>query len=156
MVKNIGYLVILSCFFFSSNGIATSTITVNSVTQTKSLVLKGSQKQIIPETGKDIYLKYCLTCHQMNGSGVPNTFPSLQKSEWVNGDKTRLIKVILNGLVGDIDVDGETYNAIMPKQDHLTDKQIALVLTYLRQNFGNKSSAINPKEVKILRGKQQP
>ena len=153
MFKNIGYLFILPYFLFSSIGIRASAYTKNSVTQTKPSVLKGSQKRIIPETGKDIYLKYCLTCHQMDGSGVQNTYPSLQKSNWINGDKTRLIKVILNGLEGDIDVDGEAFNNIMPKQDHLTDKQIALVLTYLRQNFGNKSSTINPKEVKVLRGK---
>ena len=153
MVKNIGYLVILCCFIFSNSGIGASVNTKNAFAQSKPLVLKGSQNKISPETGKDIYLKYCLSCHQKDGSGVPNTFPSLQKSDWANGDKTRLIKVILYGLEGDIDVDGQTYSGIMPKQDHLSDKQIALVLTYLRQTFGNKASAVNPKEVKMLRGK---
>ena len=153
MVKNISYSVILCCFFFSSSVIGASVNAKNAFKQSKPLVLKDAQNKTTPETGKDIYLKYCLSCHQKDGGGVPNTFPSLQKSDWVNGDKTRLIKVILNGLEGDIDVDGETYSGIMPKQDHLTDKQIALVLTYLRQNFGNKASAVNPKEVKILRGK---
>lgn len=153
MFKNIGYLFILTCLLFSSSEIWSSMFIESSVTQIKPTVLKGSQKRIVPETGKDIYLKHCLTCHQKDGSGVPNMIPSLQKNNWVNGDKTRLIKVILYGLEGEIDVAGEVYNAIMPKQDYLTDKQVALVLTYLRQNFGNKASVINPNEVKILRGK---
>ena len=153
MVKNIGYLVILCCFIFSSSEIGASVNTKNAFTQSNPLVLKGSQNKITPETGKDIYLKYCLSCHQKDGGGVPNTFPSLQKSDWVNGDKTRLIKVILNGLEGDIDVDGQTYSGIMPKQDHLSDKQIALVLTFLRQNFGNNASVVTPNEVKIIKKK---
>lgn len=153
MIKNICYLVILSCFFFRSSGIQASVMILSTVNQTNPAVMKGSQKQKIPETGKDIYLKYCLTCHQIDGSGVPSTYPPLQKSTWVNGDKTRLIKVVLNGLEGEIDIEDETYNGIMPKQDQLTDKQIALVLTYLRQTYGNKASAVNPNEVKIIRGK---
>jgi mono/diheme cytochrome c family protein len=114
-------------------------------------VSESTPQQTKPETGKELYQKYCLTCHQNDGGGVPYTFPSLIKSEWVNGDKTRLIRVVLNGLEGDITVGEDTFSAVMPKLNNLTDIQIATVLTFLRQNFENNSAAINPAEVKALR-----
>jgi len=104
--------------------------------------------------GKDIYVKHCLTCHQSDGSGVPNMFPPIRESDWVNGDKMKLINVLLFGLQGDIDVNGESFSQVMPKQDSLTDVQIAKLLTYLRQNFGNKADSIQPAEVKNLREKK--
>jgi mono/diheme cytochrome c family protein len=105
------------------------------------------------EEGKEIYVKHCLTCHQTDGSGVPNMFPPIQKSDWVNGDKNKLINVLLNGLDGDIDVNGESFSQAMPKQDSLTDVQIAQLLTYIRQNFGNNADAVQPADVTNLRGK---
>lgn len=116
---------------------------------------KGIQQQKAPEAGKELYQKYCLTCHQGDGGGVPFTFPSLIKSNWVNGDKTRLIKILLNGLQGEIVVEEDTFNGIMPPQNNLSDIQIATLLTYLRQNFENKSSAITSQEVKTFRDNQK-
>lgn len=153
MVKNIGYLFILIGFLLSNSRSEASVFISNSITQKRPSTPKESPKPKTAETGKDIYVKYCMSCHQQDGSGVPYTFPTLQKSNWVNGDKTKLIKVVLNGLEGEIDVNGETFNGTMPKQNNLTDNQIALVLTYLRQSFGNKASVVNPAEVKKTRGK---
>lgn len=119
-----------------------------------------SQRQETPQnstnsvTGKEIYVKHCLTCHQTDGSGVPNMFPPIQKSDWVNGDKNKLIKVVLNGLQGDIEVNGDPFSQVMPKQDSLTDVQIAQLLTYIRQNFGNKADSVHPADVKNLRRKK--
>jgi mono/diheme cytochrome c family protein len=104
--------------------------------------------------GESLYIKYCLACHQKDGSGVPNMFPPLQKSDWVNGDKSKLINVLLKGSKGEIDVNGEQYNQVMPKQDYLTDVQIARILTYIRQNFGNSADAVTPGEVTNLREKK--
>src|ERR1035437_7282878 len=117
---------------------------------------QGIQPQKVPETGKELYQKYCLTCHQGDGGGVPFTFPSLIKSSWVNGDKTRLIKIVLNGLQGEITVEDDTFNGVMPPQNNLTDLQIATLLTFIRQNFDNKSSEITPDEVKTIRDTQKP
>lgn len=104
--------------------------------------------------GESLYIKYCLSCHQKDGSGVPNMFPPIQKSDWVNGDKSKLINVLLKGLKGDIDVNGDQYSQVMPKQDNLTDEQISRILTYIRQNFGNNATAITPAEVANLRDKK--
>ncbi|WP_342648342.1 cytochrome c [Mucilaginibacter sp. CSA2-8R] len=103
--------------------------------------------------GKTVYLQNCLTCHQADGGGVPNMNPPLIKTDYVLGDKTRLIKIVLNGFNDRVEIEGEMYNNVMPSLNHLTDKQIADVLTYVRSNFGNKASAVSATEVKKLRGK---
>ena len=100
--------------------------------------------------GKSIYNQYCLTCHQADGGGVDGLNPPLTKTDYVLGDKTRLTKVLLNGLQG-VDINDEPYNNVMPSQDFLTDQQIAAVLTYVRNNFGNKASAVTAAEVKAVR-----
>jgi mono/diheme cytochrome c family protein len=107
------------------------------------------------EDGKAIYMKYCMSCHQIDGSGVPNMYPPLQKSDWVNGDKKRFISAVINGIQGEIEVNGEIYSQVMPKQDYLTNDQISKVLSFVRQNFGNKAAMITPKDVESLRPKKQ-
>ena len=100
--------------------------------------------------GKSIYTQYCLTCHQADGGGVDGLNPPLGKTDYVLGDKTRLVKVLLNGLKG-VDINGEEYHNIMPSQDYLNDQQMADVLTYVRNSFGNKASAVTMAEVKAVR-----
>jgi mono/diheme cytochrome c family protein len=100
------------------------------------------------EDGKSLYMKYCLSCHQADGSGVPNMYPPLKNSNWVNGDKRKLIDVILNGLdQEEIEVNGETYNQTMPTFNYLTDQQISQVLTFVRGNLNNHSSPISVEEI---------
>lgn len=99
-----------------------------------------------------VYTTYCRTCHQSNGLGDGSRFPPVAESEWVTGDKTRLIDVILDGLTGPITVKGVSYNEAMPAHGSiLNDEQVAEVLTYIRQNFGNNASAITPEEVAAVR-----
>jgi len=100
--------------------------------------------------GARLYNTHCALCHQKNGRGN-DRFPPLNYSDWVIGDKERLIDVVLNGLEGEIKVHGRSYNNVMPKQDHLENGDIALILTYIRQNFGNRSSGIDPEEVAKVR-----
>lgn len=103
--------------------------------------------------GKVVYAQNCLTCHQADGGGVSNMNPPLIKTDYVLGDKNRLIKIVLNGFSDRVEIEGETYNNVMPALNHLTDKQIADVLTYVRSNFGNKANAVTAAEVKKVRGK---
>lgn len=103
--------------------------------------------------GKAVYTQNCLTCHQADGGGVGGINPPLSKTSWVLGDKTRLVKVLLNGLQGQ-DIDGEAYHGVMPSHDFLTDQQIADVLTFVRNSFGNKAVAVKAAEVKALRAKK--
>ncbi len=119
-------------------------------TTTKST--QGIEKQVLVH-GQKVYETVCAVCHQPDGGGVPGMNPPLIKTEWVLGDKSRLIEIVLKGLKDKIEIDGESYENIMPANDYLTDQEIADVLTFVRNNFGNKASGIKPAEVKALRQK---
>jgi len=113
----------------------------------------GAQKAVQAVTdGKQLYQTYCLACHQVDGSGVGTLNPPLVK-EWVGGDKSRLIRMLLKGSNGKVEIDGDTFSNTMPPQLNFNDQQIAAVLTYVRSNFGNKASAVTPAEVKLVRTK---
>jgi mono/diheme cytochrome c family protein len=101
--------------------------------------------------GKKVYDSVCLVCHMADGSGVPGMHPPLIESEFVNENKEELIKITIEGLSGEIEVNGETYNSIMPPHSHLSNKEIADVLTYIRGSFGNNSGEITPAEVQEVR-----
>lgn len=103
------------------------------------------------EAGKTVYNSYCIACHQQDGSGVPGAFPPLRETDWVNGEKDTLISIVLNGLQGPIEVNGEQYNNIMTPHNFLSDDEVAAVLTYVRKSFGNNSSEVNADEVAALR-----
>ena len=101
--------------------------------------------------GKKVYETYCLACHQADGTGVQRMNPPLVKTQWVLGDKKRLLGIVLNGMDEPIEIDGETYSNIMAPHDFLKDQEVADVLTYVRNSFGNKASAVTAAEVKAAR-----
>lgn len=105
--------------------------------------------------GKKVYDEVCMACHQPDAGGVPRMNPPLIKTKYVLGDKKALIKIVLKGLKGgEVEIDGDRYENPMPPQESvLTDQQIADVLTYVRNSFGNKASLVTPAEVKAQRGK---
>ena len=101
--------------------------------------------------GEKVYEKHCLTCHQKDGSGVSSMYPPISNNPRVRGEKERLIKIILEGQSGRIEVHGEYYNGVMPPFRNLSDREVAAVLTYMRQNFKNDTTAVTVKEVKAVR-----
>ncbi len=101
--------------------------------------------------GHKIYYKYCSACHQENGQGAGGRFPTLAGTDWVLGDKSRLIEVVLQGLEGTIEINGEPFTGLMPKHNFLKDEEIAMILTYIRSNFGNNASEIKKEEVRQVR-----
>jgi len=105
--------------------------------------------------GKDLYLKQCLACHQVDGGGVPHLNPPLDGSTNVKGkDKAKLISIVLNGLKGE-ELDGETYSAVMAPHKELKDQEIADILTYVRNSWTNKASQVTAAEVKAVRAKNK-
>lgn len=107
--------------------------------------------QVAPD-GEEIYNTRCMSCHQQDGQGVPGSFPPLTETEWVNGDKGRLIRLLLDGMTGEIEVNGTTYTGAMPPWGGaLDDEEIAQVSTYIRTNFGNDSSPVTVEEVEKVR-----
>lgn len=124
--------------------------------ETAPSVQGKNQSASNPEKGAEhpglrIYNTVCLACHMANGTGVPGMFPPLAKTDWVTGDKDRLIRITIQGLSGKIEVNGVTYNSIMPPNAHLSNKEIADVLTYIRQSFGNNAGEVTVEEVQRVR-----
>jgi glucose/arabinose dehydrogenase/mono/diheme cytochrome c family protein len=118
--------------------------------------LKGSDRDLFIK-GKAIYARdgYCNTCHLSDGKGLENSgFPPLNATNWVNGNEDRLIKLVLNGLYGPMEVNGKKYPGQVPMTSFagmLNDEEVAAVLTYVRNAFGNKASAISTEKVKNIR-----
>ena len=104
--------------------------------------------------GQKIYIQNCLACHQMTGQGLPATFPPLVGSDWLNDDD-RIIRIVLHGLQGEITVNGAKYNNIMVPYGiisfPLDDKQIATVLSYVRNSWGNSGNLISHRRVAQVR-----
>jgi mono/diheme cytochrome c family protein len=105
------------------------------------------------ERGSKTYAKVCMACHQADGLGVQRMNPPLVKTKWVLGDKKALAKIVINGLKGgEIEIDGDDFHNPMPPQgSQLDDQQIADVLTFVRNSFGNKASAVLMADVKAAR-----
>ena len=102
--------------------------------------------------GKGVYLGNCQACHTANGAGQPPLIPPLVGSEWVNGNEKRLTMILLKGLMGQVKVNGATYNGVMPPwEGSLNDKKIAAVLTYIRQEWGNKAGPIATAQIAAAR-----
>ena len=97
--------------------------------------------------GRKVYNTACLPCHQADGNGVPGMHPPLRESDWVTGDKERLIRIVMEGMEGEIEVHGETYNSVMAPLNYLEPQQVADVLTYVRNSFGNRASEVTVDEV---------
>lgn len=99
--------------------------------------------------GRDAYMKACIECHQADGTGVTGTFPPLVGSEWVKGDSTTMIRIILGGLMGPVTVKGQTFNGAMPGHSAMPDKELAEIITFVRYAFGDLSEPpITPDAVK--------
>lgn len=102
--------------------------------------------------GKAVYEKNCQVCHQVAGAGMTGAFPPLVGSEWVTGPPEMVVRILLHGLQGPLEVAGHTYNGAMPAWDGvLQDGEIAAVATYIRQLDGNNASAVPPDLVNIVR-----
>jgi mono/diheme cytochrome c family protein len=99
------------------------------------------------ERGSKVYETYCLSCHMQDGSGVPGMNPPLKKTKRVGGPKKELTNLLLKGLTGEIEVNGDIYNNVMPSQAYLKDQELADVMTFIRNSFGNKASRVSVSEV---------
>lgn len=142
-------LVIFSCQSKSEK--KTSNTAENISSQNLSLNDSISSRTEIIHPGKIVYDKYCLTCHQADGSGVPNMHPPLGPGSWMNRDSDELIAIMMKGLSGKIEVNGEIYNSFMPSHAKLTNEEIADVLSFIRVSFGNNLEPISASQVEKYR-----
>jgi nitrite reductase (NO-forming) len=100
--------------------------------------------------GKEVYTLYCQNCHMENGQGMEGVNPPLAKTVYLK-DAKKNIGIVLNGQTGEVVVNGKKYNAIMNPLNYLDDKQIADVLNYVRNSWGNKYPIVTPAQVKAVR-----
>jgi len=112
--------------------------------------VKKTPYRLSMDSGKKIYSVQCLTCHQADGLGVSNMNPPLN-GKGILGDKKKLIAIVIKGLATHEEIDGQTYQNVMPAHPEMKDQDIADVLTYIRNSFGNKASSVKVSEVKLAR-----
>jgi len=114
-----------------------------------AVFVKASDEQM--KRGAAVYARTCIACHQPTGLGLPPVFPPLANAPIVVGNPELPVKFILQGLMGPITVNGMTYNSMMPPVAGVSDAEIADVLTYVRQSFGNQGNPVSAEQVKAIR-----
>ena len=122
------------------------------VTEARAAEASGTltkEQQI--KAGESRFTGTCSVCHQENGQGLPNVFPPLAGSDFLMADKQRAIGIVLNGLTGKVTVNGNVFNSVMPPMSQLNDDELANILTFVRNSWGNSGDAVSASEVKQLR-----
>jgi mono/diheme cytochrome c family protein len=156
-LMTVGLCIVVVIFLWAQPKKPVATQKKTTTVQTKKTVATPTGNSAGAQTsmsrGQAVYMRACVTCHQKDGGGVTRLNPPLIKTSYVLGDKKRLINIVLKGMNQPIEIDDEEYSNPMPPQPHLTDQEVADVLTFVRNNFGNKASAVTPAEVKAARAK---
>jgi mono/diheme cytochrome c family protein len=106
--------------------------------------------QLAMKNGAQVFAN-CQGCHQITGTGQPGVFPPLAGSEWAMGGTERITRIVLAGLAGPVQVKGATFNNVMPPQAALSDKDLANVLTYIRNSWGNHGTMLTKDMVAKVR-----
>lgn len=101
--------------------------------------------------GQGVYVTSCQACHQDQGQGMDKIYPPLAESDFLAKNPKRAIDIVLNGMHGKIVVNGQKYNLVMPAQKHLSDQQIADVLNYVRNSWGNSGKQLIAAQVRVER-----
>lgn len=134
MIKKILTLTVIASFVMISSGFIQSDV----------------QKSIV--RGKEVYGLYCQNCHMEDGKGMPEVNPPLGKADYMKRPAKDLISVILKGSTASLTINGKKYVGAMPAQEYLNDEQIADVLNYIKNSWGNKiPGTITPAMVKAQR-----
>jgi nitrite reductase (NO-forming) len=105
------------------------------------------------KAGEVLFKGTCSACHQDRGQGIPDVFPPLAGSDYLAADKSRAIGVVLNGLSGPVTVNGKSYNSVMPPMSQLNDDEVANILTFALNSWGNDAGVVTAAQVKEVRAK---
>jgi nitrite reductase (NO-forming) len=128
---------------------------MNAVATATQAAAKGtlSQEDQVA-AGKALFEGTCSVCHQGNGAGLPGVFPPLAKSDFLAADPKRAVSVLLQGLNGKVTVNGSEYNSVMPPMSQLNDDEVANILTYVLNTWGNPGGRIQADDVKKVRAQK--
>lgn len=124
--------------------------TIQTVEEEKIAKVYAKTKSERASFGKRIFESSCMACHQARGEGIAGAFPPLAKSDFLNADKNRAIDTVINGKTGELVVNGNKFNGVMPAQ-LLSDDDVANVLTYVYSTWGNSGKDVTPADVKVRR-----
>jgi len=113
--------------------------------------IAGLTKDIQIAKGKQVFMQTCFVCHQVTGEGLPGQIPPLAKSDFLMADKDRSIRFVLRGQTGEIVVNGKKFNGTMTPLNNLSDDEVANVLTFVRNNFGNSGDSVSADTVRKVR-----
>jgi mono/diheme cytochrome c family protein/glucose/arabinose dehydrogenase len=119
--------------------------------RSRTTPLSGEQQALV-RRGEQVFRRTCAACHQLDGKGMPGLAPPLCDSDWALGEPRTLVRIVLHGIEGPIDVGGQAWSLSMPGQSVLTDDDIAAVTTYVRRAFGH---AASPIEAPFVQGVRQ-
>ncbi len=138
--------------------LADKSVDVTSISTASAAAASGSltlDQQI--KAGEKLYAGTCSTCHQNNGAGLANVFPPLAASDYLNADHMRAVGIVLNGLNGAVSVNGANYNSVMPPMSQLNDDEVANIMTYTINSWGNKGGRVSAADVaKVRAGTVRP
>lgn len=106
-----------------------------------------------PASGASLFTSKCASCHQADGKGLPGAFPPLAESEFVLGNPERLISIVLKGLTGPLEVEGQSFNGTMPAWgEQMSDQELVAVINHIRNKLGNnQASEIQLQDVQKVR-----
>jgi nitrite reductase (NO-forming) len=130
---------------------------LNAVTAATASAEKGTltlQEQV--KAGEQLFTGTCSVCHQANGAGIAGVFPPLAKSDYLAADLHRTIGIPLRGLTGKVTVNGTEYNSVMPPMSQLNDDEVANILTFVLNSWGNPGGRVSADDVKQVRAQPAP
>jgi len=105
-----------------------------------------------PPDGRGVFAANCVACHQTDGEGIAGLYPPLARSEWVVGPEGRVVRILLDGLSGNVSARGAKFNSVMPAfRGLLGDEEIAAVLTFVRASWNNNAEAVSAQSVRVIR-----
>ncbi|MFZ9311621.1 MAG: copper-containing nitrite reductase, partial [Arenimonas sp.] len=133
--------------YLGDKAVSSAPVSVAAVASAGGTLTKAQQIK----AGEALFNGTCSVCHQSNGNGIPNVFPPLAKSDYLNADTVRAAGVVLNGLSGPVTVNGAAYNSVMPPMSQLNDDEVANILTYVLNSWGNNGGQLSAADVAKVR-----
>ena len=137
-------ILILGCLLVTAASMVSAQARPDSDTQVHEAEVASAKTTA---EGQTLYETHCVACHQVSGEGLPGAFPPLAESDYLLENPLRAINIVLNGLSGPITVNGQEYNAVMPGLAYLNDEQIADIVNYTLNAWGNEGGSVTTLQV---------
>lgn len=130
-------------------------LAIGAISLWSASTLLADDKAALMAKGQKVFTEYCKTCHQANGQGMPNVYPPLAGSDYLKSTpKGTVAKEVVAGKTGKVKVNGKEYNGVMaPLPAKYTDEDVAAVLTYVYNSWGNPGGTFSAKDIAKVRPK---